>query len=65
MNEQLGWKLLAVVGGGLALLGVLLWQSIRLWMAYSKAGGTPNLVGAIVCTLLIVAWLAVAVKLTM
>jgi len=65
MNEQFGWKLLAVVLGGLALLGVFLWQAIRFWTAYSKSGGTPNLVGALVCTLLVVAWLAVAVKLTM
>jgi hypothetical protein len=65
MNEQFGWKLPAVVLGGLALLGILLWQSIRFWMAYSRSGGSSNLIVAVVCTLLIVVWLAVAVKMTM
>ncbi len=62
MTDQAGWKLIAIPVGGLALLGILIWQCIRFWMVYSKVGGSGNLAGGIVCALLIVAWLVLAVK---
>ena len=65
MPEPYGWKLIAIPVGGLALLGVLIWQCIRFWMLYSKAGGTGNMVGGVVCALLIVGLLVLAVKMTM
>ncbi|HZE99289.1 MAG TPA: hypothetical protein VE981_19955 [Planctomycetota bacterium] len=65
MPEAHGWKLIAIPLGGLALLGVLIWQCVRFWMLYSKAGGTGNLAGGVVCALLIVAWLVLAFKMLM
>jgi len=57
-----GGKAIAVVLGGLATLGVLIWQSIRFWSAYSKVGGMGNLAGGIVCALLLVGLLVLAAK---
>lgn len=66
MNDSgFGLKAIGVVFGGLALLGVLIWQCIRFWMLYSKAGGTGNMIGGVVCAVLIVGLLALAVKMTM
>ena len=65
MDRNHGWKLIAIPVGGLALLGVLIWLCIRFWMAYSKLGGTGDLIGGVVCALLIAAGLALAVKMTM
>lgn len=66
MNDSgFGGKAIAIVLGGLALLGVLIWQCIRFWMLYSKSGGTINMVGGVVCALLIVGLLVLAVKITM
>jgi len=57
-----GAKTIGIVGGGLALLGVLIWGAVRSWMIFSKQGGGLSLAIAIVCTLLIAGWLGVAVK---
>jgi len=62
MDSNQGWKLIAIPVGGLALLGIFIWQCIRFWMAYSKVGGSGNLIGGVVCALLLVAWLALAAK---
>ena len=66
MNDSgMGAKAIGIVVGGLALLGVLIWQCIRFWMLYSKSGGTGNMVGGVACALLIVGLLVLAVKMTM
>lgn len=65
MPERYGGKLIAVVAGGLAILGVFIWLTIRFWSAYSHVGGAGNLIGGIVFSLFIAAWLALAVKMTM
>ena len=62
MADGFGWKAVAVVLGGLGLLGIFLWQAIRWWTAYSKLGGPGNLIGGVVFTLLIVAWIVAAVR---
>ncbi len=65
MDSNHGWKLIVIPVGGLVLLGILIWLSIHFWTAYSRLGGSGNLIGGVVCALLIVAGLAVAVKMTM
>jgi hypothetical protein len=57
-----GAKAIGIVVGGLALLGVLIWGAVRYWMIFSKQGGGMPLAIAIVCTLLILGWLAGAAK---
>lgn len=63
MSDRLvGWKIIAVVAGGLALLGILTWQAIRFWMIYSKDGGTGPLIGGVVCSLLLLGWIILAIR---
>ena len=61
-DRLVGWKIIAVVLGGLALLGILIWQAIRFWMIYSKDGGTGPLIGGVVCSLLLLGWIILAIK---
>ena len=57
-----GRRAIGAVFGGLAMLGVLIWQAIHCWMAWSKEGGTTPLALAIACTLLVIGLLALAAK---
>ena len=61
-DHIVGRKIIAVVLGGLALLGILIWQAIRFWMIYSKDGGTGPLIGGVVCSLLLLGWIILAIR---
>lgn len=65
MDSNQSWKLIAIPVGGLALLGVLIWQCIRFWMLYAKGGGTGNMAGGVACALLIAGVLVLAFKMLM
>lgn len=60
MPERFGGKLVAVVVGGLAAAGVLVWLCVRFGTAYSRGGGAGNLAGLLVCVLSLAAGISLA-----
>lgn len=60
MPERSGGKLVALVVGGLAAAGVLLWLGVRFGLDYSRAGGAGNLAGLLVCVLVLAAGVSLA-----